>query len=1133
MVATNPLISTSAMPIKRLEAERRLLKRTMYGMSDIIRVDLDGENLVYTLNTSGQTFNTAKDAFDAAGKTGMTTFARLTGDIATSSYNTRGLGGLEERLKSITGILNTDAGLANRLGIENPNLIRFEVGSFKTDLGNKRTIRSVVDQLEGQLGEHYGVIVPDDSAFNLLRVFSGDKELTVGEISRLFSATSEGAGGILSTSELMNKLDKGAKEVASMYSKSGKRVRGAIGLRDVSLSGKDLSNILEQVSGTSKLDTKSVRIFKIADDLEEIAKNYLSVISTDEYRRISDPVSAMRYAEHEVMDFAKYRRTAETADDIQRRAYYSRSGTLEQVTAALKSMNILNDDGTVARANAFIEGAEGALSATEKEQLIAKFESGADGTGVMNAKTFNGIRSQMKSELEMLKMLPEQERSQEVVVRRIADLTSQLDKMEGDLFETITGRIFMNVERGGESVPMMAKLVTGQASFDDALSQFSMLIPDVAFKRETSIMGRVDSMNLVLQGEPSPRVYADPLAPAFHYNALSDPNVLKANQLRQNRIIADLNLAIETGEIKGNLRRQIYQSAENELDFVSDAGRNSAERNRMFMRQLKQAIESGVDVRTMPQLLNYLKKNAAADLFKFKDGVGYLPALEDSFRLALDTEMSYFRGKEKKAARLGEGLRDISILGREGTVKALTFQIQGHKMLFAGDTASIFKHSLGGFDLDDKGIVMPRIFQDANEGKRLGTFIFRQPTGPGEFIFGKADFRNIDTIKLFVANNDALMNELDLQKKTIIGNDLLDTIHEAMNLSEGRRFDQLDTLIGQQSSDQIEKFIISLMESAEARGTYKAQTVDMNHSIFQMLEGKEFSSPLALTKERVSLLAEAGVADEKYLVEQYNYGNMLRVFATEGAFSFSDELHGGLSAYVEADKFQELDQMRSEYQALMKSSIKEERTRGVELQDEYSRKISEIMRSSDEETRAGISSLFDEDLARKGRQKVLGGDTIGSYINRLAVASAGADQQKAILSKLEGKIDNRILKEIRDTRIATFAPSDVVDVIANLNEGISVESVAGLERIYGSAADQEAAARAIMKITGIAENAGVSAVDAAGRQMIQTKFELMGQLRALAMQNLTGEADYQNLLSGMDNAIINERLKRRRYSFCP
>lgn len=1110
MSRINPLISTSVMPEKRLEAERRLLRRTMYGMTDMVRVDLDGENLVYTLNTSGKTFTTAKEAFDEAGKTGMTTFARLTGDIETSSYNTRGLAGLEERLKSITEQLNVDTGLANRLGIEDPNLIRFEVGTFKTDIGNKETIKSVISNLEDELGKTYGVMVPDDNAFNLLRVFSGDRELTVGEISRLFNATSGGLGGILSTDELISNLAKGPEAVAKQYSKSGKRIRGAIGLRDLSLAGQDLSSLLQEVSDTTRLDTKSVRIFKIGDDLKEMAANYLQVISSDDYLRFTDPSGARNYAERQVMGLF-----AGGDEALEKQAYYFKSGAMDQVIGSLKSIGVLNEDGTVARSNAFIDGAEGALTENELKILTDKFKAGFDGTGVTNARFFNATRSLIQRELEALTSLPEAQRSQEVVARRISDLTSQLDKMEGDLFETITGRIFMNVEEEGRLVPKMAKLVTGQAEFTGPLSTYSMLIPDVALKEETSIMGRVNSVNLVLQGEPSPRVYADPLAPAFHYNALSDPDYIRANELKTNRILASLNHAIETGEIKGNLRRQIYQSAEANLELISEGGRSSAERNRMFMRQLKEAIESGMDIRTMPQLLNYLKKNAAADLFKYKDGVGYLPALEDSFRLALDTEASFFAGKERKAARLGEGLTDITIQGmREGeSIKALTFQIQGHKMLFAGDTASIFKHSLGGFDLDDKGIVMPRIFEDASGGKRLGTFIFRQPTGPGEFIFGKADLRNIDTIKLFLANNDALMEELDTMKAKISGNQLLDTIHEAMNTNRGRRFDQLDTIIGQQSSDQIENFIINLMESAESRGTYRAQRINMGHSVFQQMEGKEFTSPIALTRDKIAALAEAGLTSEKYLVDQYNYGNMVRIFATEGSFKFSDQLHEGLRGYTTAEQYETLTRLRASSDDASALT--------------YSRAVSELMQGS-EEARVGISALFDEDLARVGREKVFSGDTIGQYINRLTVAAAGADQQEEILTRLQGRVDNRILNSLRDTRIATFAPSDVVDLVTNLNKGIGVEDVGRLEALYGSATDQEAAAKAILKITSqINENAGISAVEAAGRQMIQTKFELLGKLRSVSMQNLVGEDDYQNLLAGIDNAILNERLKRR------
>jgi hypothetical protein len=1118
MPRTNPLISTSAIPIEtRIQAERRLLNRTMYGINDIIRVDSEGDNLVYRLNTTGQTFSTAKEAFDAVSKTGMTTFGRITGDLDSSSYNLRGLGGLEQRLATARNKLSSDVGLANRLGIDDPNLLRFEIGSFKSGIGNKQSLKSIVDQI----GDNLGVIVPDDAAFNLLRVFSGDKELTVGEISRLFNATSEGLGGILSTEDLMSALQKGPQDVASMYSKSGKRVKGAVALRDLSLAGDDLGNLLQQVSGTTKLDTESVRIFKVADDLTEIAENYLKTITSSEYARFTDDRARRSFAELKVMD--SFDGGSGSVEALEKKAFYAKSGAMDQVIASLKNMDVLDDNGNVLKQL-------GSLTSDEMNILQDKFRSGFDGTSVLNSKMFNAMRAQVKNELEMLKALPADQQSQEFVNKRILELTSQLDNLEGDSFQAITARIFMNIKEGNTTLPRMIKAVVDQADFDTVLQKYSILTTDVALKKETAIMGTDDSINLVLQGQSKGRVYYDPLAPAFHYDMFSDPSYIKANEARQNRIISSLNHAIQTGEIRSNLRRQIYQAVDQDLDALPAPTRSSFERNRMFMQQLKEAIESGMDVRTMPQLLNYLKKNASADLFRIKDGV-FQPALEDVFRLSIDTEASFFGGRADKAARLGEGLRDINIFGRNEPIKALTFQVQGHKMLFAGDAASMFKHSLGGFDLDDKGIVMPRIFQDASGKDRLGTFLFRQPTGPGEFIFGKADLRNIDTIKLFLENNDALMEQLDEMKAANSNNSLFNTIYEGITAS-GKRKEQIDNLLANQNSDSIENFIIGIMKRAEQNRTYKIQRVDLNHSFFKQLEGKEFSSPLALTKENIRAAAAAGLGEEKYLVQQYNYGNMLRVFATQGSFDYSDEVHRGLNAYVSSGEYGTLDTLRGEYKNLLQSTVKSEVDEGLAKQKEYGKRIAEIMKNSTAENKAGISSLFDEDLARRGRKAILKQDTIGQYINRLTVASAGADQQEAILARLQGKVDDSVLSALRNTKIATFAPSDVVDLITNLNEGIGVEGVENLEKLYGGAIDKDAAVRAIENITGQMFD-DVSAVEAAGRQMIDSKFEFLGKLRSLAMQNLISQNDYGDLLAGMDNAIIDGRLKRRRCSSRP
>jgi len=397
MPSINPNISLSAIPIEtRVQAERRLLNRTMYGLNDIVRVDVEGENIVYKLNTTGETFTAAKDAFDAASKTGMTTFARITGDLETSSYNTRGFGGLEQRLKTIRDTLTTDAGLANRLGIDDPNLIRFEVATFKTGIGNKQSIKSIVDQV----GENLGVIVPDDSAFNLLRVFSGDREFTVGEISRLFSATSEGLGGILSTQDLMNALKEGPDEVASMYSKSGKRVRGAIGLRDISLAGEDMGNILQQVSGTTKLDKRSVRIFKISEDLMQMAESYISTLGSAEYGAFAGNARGARsYAEIQVMDAF-----GDTVEGLEKRAFYNKSGAMDQVIGALKSVGVLDDNGNVLKQMS-------GLNADDIKLLEGKFKAGFDGTSVINSRMFNAMRAQVENELNTLMTLPVDQRS--------------------------------------------------------------------------------------------------------------------------------------------------------------------------------------------------------------------------------------------------------------------------------------------------------------------------------------------------------------------------------------------------------------------------------------------------------------------------------------------------------------------------------------------------------------------------------------------------------------------------------------------------------------------------------------------------------------------------------------------------
>jgi hypothetical protein len=177
------------------------------------------------------------------------------------------------------------------------------------------------------------------------------------------------------------------------------------------------------------------------------------------------------------------------------------------------------------------------------------------------------------------------------------------------------------------------------------------------------LCGQTSSINLVLQGTPGSNVYYDPLAPAFHGNVFNNEATREAQDRRTARVISSLQSALETGEVNPTLRRQIFEGAEKNIADLPAAKRSSAERNRLYMRQLRDAIESGVDIRNMPNLFNYLLKEVQSNLYREVDGF-FEPALEDAYRVAIDTETSFYSGRKSAdtvGPILGSGRRAIKL----------------------------------------------------------------------------------------------------------------------------------------------------------------------------------------------------------------------------------------------------------------------------------------------------------------------------------------------------------------------------------------------------------------------------------------------------------------------------------------
>lgn len=430
-------------------------------------------------------------------------------------------------------------------------------------------------------------------------------------------------------------------------------------------------------------------------------------------------------------------------------------------------------------------------------------------------------------------------------------------------------------------------------------------------------------------------------------------------------------------------------------------------------------------------------------------------------------------------------------------------------MLFAGNAAFAFKQSLGGFDLDDKGIVMPRVFKDASGNERLSTFIFRQPTGPAEFIFAMPRFGSSDTIKMFLEKNDALMEQIDSVKNQ---DQFFELIHRSLTAKgvDKRNIDRTlaelaesDLVDRPDKAGSIEGAILDLMSRAEEKGSYKKQFINYDDQIMEMLrrEGKGVASPLQLTREKVEELISKGTSlvDEQFLVNQYNYGSILRVFKESGKFDF-------------------LPETQSELRNFFKNQTGEEYTQ---------KQIGDFLSRSKGRKARKLQAIIESDFQRRAIEALSKKEYIGQYINKMLIATSSSDQEQNIVDALRAKgLDSKVDDILSKTTAAIISPSDTVDIITNLS---------GKQFLYGEAThNQYKVLKELMDNNGpeatlaveriLMQNGydkGMSLTQNVADAAIQGRFERIGRLRAAAIEaGMSGD-----LLAGLDPEFIKARLK--------
>jgi hypothetical protein len=1103
-----------------LPIHRRALKNSIYGAGNIIKAEIDSGRITYVMNSTGIRYSTYSEAFDAADVSGLTGFARLSGGGPGESGSMRGLLGFNERIRSMKKILAADADLMERFGIKNIDELTFTTGSARIPQDAKEAAKNVLQHISQ--GRGFMFQTKDSGTF--LRAFVGEEELSSVGLNELLYKTSGGFGGLFSNEEIAEALKKG--KLGGLFQKAPKRFKGVLSLDGMSLTGDnvhEVDNLLSLIKGLDPRSSafssfgESIKIFDTEKDFAKIAIAHLDDTSLTGEDLIKKAMAGLSPKE---IDEAA--------------AYYGNSGALESALGSMKELGIISrkDAGIAEFTGAHPEieevlrGRRDKSTLSEKalvryNELMEQFKRPADGFTLLNKNFIEKNRINMQAQLKVFQdieaagsiLTPEQIEKKQLLLSDIQNSQSGMDAETIRFYFTKDGRI------------SSIKGVASTAEFDPRLSHFSTITTLANIKKESALTGETDIANIILKGESKGVVFVDPLAPAFHGEIFSSPEVIQANAERGKRIVASYQAALQTGEFDADLQKDIYRQSKQITENLPVEMRTTAERSKMYATELVRALESGVDIRQQPRLSNYLMHFVNSQIARQGKNGAMIPIMEDVFRFSLNSEFGYYAGRTTTSTERATLKDTINYrLSSGGDPIGLgNFKLRGHDMLTSGHAANIFHNSLGTFDMDDSGIPMMKtmnVFGEGGEslGERIGFFTFRQPTGPGEYVLSVADF-DTETIRGTFGRNKNLvshLNDIVAAGTADLDQQILHRIvsPEVMAESEMRRLDNLHAPMFRQQ-DELHLTMIKTMEEAQAKGLYTK--VSITKDIIEDLQGQRYGSVLAMDKTKFDRLIQQGFS-EKQLVSNYTQGNLYKLFAEQGAFSFEES---SIKQITDSALFD--DAFKEQVQRLSTGGNAKE----------IQAMLGQIAESGNEDTKLFISNLAAEEFNAKQLKAAASADPLGMYINRLAFTTAQTRQSQEIMKHLDPKDALEFRKEYK---IGLIDPDQAIDYAINVSGDASVNadiSARHYEVMQGSidnlvrtsveeGADMEGVVKSLAKLTGRTGSSNIGVLSNVGAEAVEATGRSIGAQRAMAYARGIEDTD---LLASMDQLHIRNTLR--------
>jgi hypothetical protein len=924
--------------------------------------------------------------------------------------------------------------------------------------------------LQSKAGETAGLKNITDEGVTLLNYSVGEKLLSAQQAKQMKYVLGIGT---LTDSFADSLLGSDGLPDFSKFAKLPKRVQGMVSERQVSLAGdlirdmyvpdakggkiidKGLFNLLEEttdfrekdvLSGVYKFDEMSFfRAMFNMQDTTEAERFILSGgmgFSEDEMRMIS------------LMTLDGNKQTAnKTITSISqfRQRLISQYGEITGITDPEKlskihqlyqdSGNNFSDFKKAIKKMASQGGPDQELAILVENSFTA-IEQIRDGEAIMNVDYVD----------QFIKMLQEQRNSivdsattlsnEDLFIIRELDsdiealLKAKKNGLEG--LDSITARIH------GPGMQGKAELFLKRFSWLPAELLGKMLIlPESAYK--TEIQG-VPSILLNIAMSHGENVYSDPQMFLYHQDYFGSEQFMKGAQKNIDKQMKGISDFLESGALPDDIREQIFGSIKSEAAIddqifakLDAAQKASYMRVREEARTIQMMLQSGIDPRNIPQLVRRITDYYSTNAFRLKGERADI-VMPDMMRVSLRTAegsmlsdpLLELYGKVNVSRPTG-----VSASAADDAINLVKFRLRDKRLMMNGAAANLYHHSLGTFDLDDKGVPLMTTFKDSQGNDRLAFMTMRQPTGFQEKIFMQADLADKETLSSVMKsssgdfskllNDSEAMNSLSDEKERRIFQIMKDTVNGKKNIS----FKDI-------SSDEVEKVYVKLRNSFGEKHGFVDLTQISSRDMIEMIESKSASAlgtdKIFMGEQYKQFLASRGIRGER--IPDYTRGNFVNImkkdFMNLSETTIIDEFNK-----IQGTKYSTLKQITDAMSVMSDGSDK------LQFRSNYLTAIDIVQGNLQEQA----AKLLDSS------------NSLGYYINRQSAVVSMSQQVDDVIDSLmsRGAVAEGYQGDLREfyKRRFSFAitdPSSAVDLSKALLGDIEIEE--GLMRQISAAIDE-------------------------------------------------------------------------------